>query len=478
MSGSATLKLSGTQFRRVGLIAIQAAFIVGCLVTLFVVSNLPKYVPLLPLFFLGCLGGWYVFQRPLLNIAMLMGSVVLILDHEDGIQIEEVFFGLYYLAFLGHWFVTRIFLMDKPVFIRREERVLIVFLVLMTFTPLLTLLMQGHMGTARGEWISLSFLALYFPIKEAVVTYKKGMLVVLGGLAWIGLFVLVRNVFNYQEVLLSATYAYQITHGRAVTNEGPLLAAAFLSLVFVLYSVDKKVRLLAVPLFAAFLGGLLLTQSRGYWLAFIAGSLFLFYISPAKYRWRLFNTGALAGVLAFGAAFILLGDLVTLVIAGMFDRLVSIANASTSDISLVNRFMESKAVVQWIAINPIVGYGIGFNYAVFDIIYEWTAVKSFVHNGYLALWLKFGIWGLGMVMYFLVSVFRRAIRVIRSGHVFSTEMICCAGVAACIAAFSISANTSNPFYINDMMFLCAILTGLAGGCVVRHENQRRADPSI
>jgi O-antigen ligase len=469
MSGSTTLRLSPVVFRRLGLFAICGAFAFALLVTTLVVWRMPTYAPILPALFLAGIGAWYVFQKPLLNLAVVFGLLVLILGHDDGTQLTEVVFGLYYLAYLGHWFVTRVFLMDEPVFIRREERVLIVFLVLMTLTPLLTILLQGAPGTARGEWVSLSLLAFYFPVREAVVSYKRGIWVVVGGLLWIGLFVLVRNVFNYQEVILSATYAYQISSGRAVTNEGPLLTASVLSLVFVLFSRRRIVRYLGAAGFAAFFGGLLLTQSRGYWLAFIAGALLLLILSPGKYRWRLVNTGVVAAGFALGAAFLLLGDFVTLVVTGMIERFVSIGTASTADISLVNRFQESAMALSWIAKNPIVGYGIGFNYAVFDIIYDSTLVKSFIHNGYIALWFKFGIWGFGMLLYFIIAILRRAIAVMKSGQVYSTEMICCAGVATCIGAFAVSANTSNPFYLNDMMFLLGILSGLAGGCSMRHD---------
>jgi O-antigen ligase len=469
MSGVAALRLGPTLFRRLGLFAIYGAFAFALLVTTLVVWKMPAYTPILPTAFLGGIVAWHVFQRPLLNLAVVMGLFVLIIGYDDGTQLTEVFFGLYYLTYLGHWFITRIFLMDGHVFVRREERTLIIFLVLMTLTPILAILMQGSPGTARGEWVSFSFLAFYFPVREAITSYKRGIWVVLGGLLWIGVFVLVRNVFNYQEVLLSATYAYQITHGRAVTNEGPLLAASVFSLVFVLFSPNRNIRFVAAPAFAAFFGGLLLTQSRGYWLAFIAGALLLLILSPGKYRWRLVNTGIIAALLAIGAAFLLLGDFVMLVISGLIDRFISIGSASSSDISLVNRFLESNAVLSWIAINPILGYGIGFHYSVFDIIYEWTAVKSHAHNGYLALWFKFGIWGLGMLLYFIVSILRRAIKVMKSGSDYSIEMICCAGVATCIGAFAVSANTSNPFYLNDMMFLLGILSGVAGGCSMRHD---------
>lgn len=464
MDYSAHIRLSANTFSRLGFIGIQSIFSICVVLILYVTWFIPGVSFVLPVVFLGLSCVWILFRHPLLNLGTVLAAFVLIVDFEDGIQVTEVFYGMYYLGFLVHWFVTRIFFTRQKVFVQREDKILFLFLILMTLSLSITLLFGGKLSAARGEWLSLSFLAFYFPVREAVATHKRGIIVILGVIAWLGLFVLVRNVLNYQQMLLNASYAYQVIHGRAVTNEGPLLAAAMMALVFYLFTNRWYFRIPAAAAFLSFIGGLLLTQSRGYWLAFIAGTIFLFLLVSWKHRIKLVTACLLSGFLILGLATIVLGDFVLLIISGLMDRFLSIANASSTDISLVNRILESKAVLSKIAENPILGYGMGVPYSVYDITYETTVTKSFVHNGYIALWYKFGLWGLMMILFFFGGIMYRAYRTFKSSIRVSLVGVCCAGAVASFAALAVTANTSNPFYMNDLMFLYAVLAGLIGGC--------------
>ncbi len=464
MDQSAHLQFSPATFDRAGSGVIQGLFTFGLFLLLYIVWLLPDVIVYVPFLLVGLVGAYVVFHYPLLNLSVVLSLFVLIVDFEEGIQIREVFYGLYYLSFLTHWFVTRLFIRRQVVFQRFEDKILIVFLFLITISLFVTLLFDGTLSAARGEWISLSLLAFYFPIREAITEYRHGLMVILIVIAWIGFFVLIRNVFMYREILLSATYAYQITHGRAVTNEGLLLVPAMLALVFYLFSDGLTARASLLIAFLFFLAGLILTQSRGYWVAFLIGGGFLFLLVPRKYKVKLLSTGFLAGGLILGLGIIFLGDFVLIVVSGLLDRFLSIGSASFADISLINRFLESKAVLAKIIQNPILGYGMGVPYSVYDITYELTVTKSFVHNGYIALWYKFGLWGLSMILLFFGFVMYRAYAVFRFDSGVTIARVCCLGVLACFAAFAVSANTSNPFYNNDLMFIYALLAGIAGGC--------------
>ena len=153
-----------------------------------------------------------------------------------------------------------------------------------------------------------------------------------------------------------------------------------------------------------------------------------------------------------------------LLVYGVAERFVSIFSATTADISLVNRFTESLGVWEYVKTNPILGYGLGVEYRVHDIIYDATIVKTFIHNGYIALLYKFGIWGAGLIFYFFWSVLRRAYRVYRSHDLALNTRLAGLAVIGAFASFSVSALTSNPIFINDAMFVISILAGIAAGC--------------
>ncbi|MDA1029619.1 MAG: O-antigen ligase family protein [Bacteroidetes bacterium] len=454
--------------RHWGSALLVAVFGIGMMLLAFITWKVDWVLPFIPVILIGGIGMWWLFQRPLLNLAVVLSSFVLISDFEEGIQITEVFYGLYYMSFLGYWFFKRLFLDHNPVFERAEEKALWVFLILVTLSIPLTLLFGGTFKLWLGEWLSLSLLAFYFPVKEAVIKYDKGLKVMIGVILFVGLYVLARNGMEYMLAITDAVQAWEIAKGRAVTNEGLLMVPAFFSLAMYLFSVEWKQKTAFLGLFIAFFAGLILTQSRGYWVAFVLGAAILFLLIPRQQKGRLLVTGVVTFAVVFSVAVLALGDVLILVLGGMLDRLLSIGTATTKDISLVNRFLETGAVWEHIKTNPILGHGMGVSYRFYDLTYEFSDSKPFIHNGYFALWYKFGIWGPALILSFLGICIRRAVVVVRrnqGNHIAGTA---CLAVIACLAAFSLSANTSNPFYINDPMFIFSVMTGIVGGCYSLH----------
>jgi len=449
---------------RLGTSVLNLCLIFGLSIVFWVVWAAPDLAPFVPIVLVGAVGLVILFQYPLLNLCLVLSSFVLIAGFEEGFQITEIFYGLYYLSFLGHWYFTRLFLYREAVFRRPEERTLAIFFVLISLSFPLTILFGGSFSGFVSEWISLSFLGLYFPIREAIERNRRGLVAILSAVVLIGLYVLIRNVLNFQDVISSAEYAYEVARGRAVTNESLLIVPAILCLVFMLFQTRWIRKLSFATLFLAFFAGLLLTQSRGYWLAFLMAALVILLIVPFRQKLMLTisTAGTIVGVIVIGIA--VFGDAILLLVYGVAERFLSIMTATTSDISLVNRFKEAMGVWEYVRLNPILGYGMGVEYRVHDIIYDVMIVKTFIHNGYIALWYKFGIWGMGMMFFFLGSVIRRAYLVFRSKNLESIVRLGGLVVVASFAAFFMSALTSNPVYINDAMFIISVLAGIGGGC--------------
>lgn len=450
----------------------------GLLIVVFAVW---KSVTLLLLFLglvVAVVGAWYLFQRPVLNLCTLILGFTLIAGFEDGTQPTEVLYGLYYLAFLGHWFLTRIFLYREPIFESRESRVLALFIVLATASVGLTLLFGGDLRFYIGEWLSLSFLALYFPVREVVTRHKYGLHAVMAAVLILALWVFTRNVLNYQQILLDAAYAWQVTRGRAVTNTSILMVPLFVSLVFLLHTPKLRTAWMSGSVFAVFFAGLIISQSRGYWVAFAGACVVLLLLMPGRQRLRLFGIGAASVAGIVGLGYVLLGDVFILVATGMLDRVLSIGSAATTDISLINRFRETSVVMGKVMENPILGYGMGVPFSFWDLTFlpPFHHVTTFLHNGYVALWYKFGIWGLGMVLYFWGSAIWQAVKAYRAdGSLFLR--LSNLGVAGILISLVISAITSNPFYINDPMFMFGIATGAAAGARELLKAGKRESPT-
>ncbi len=464
MSTRVTAQLSSGHLWKLGNYTLKLSLAVGLMLILWIAWSAPDIASFLPIVFVALPIVWFLFQRPLLNLFVVLAGFILIAGYEEGFQVTEILYGLYFLGFLGHWFFKRLLLYQEPVFTKPEERVLILFLILVSLSFPLTVLFGGSMKEFMSEWLSLSLLAFYFPIKEAIERHEKGLYVILGVVAWVGMFVLIRNVLKFQDIVSGAEYGWQIARGRAVTNESLLLVPAIFSLAGVIFQTKWLPRLTLAALFLLFLAGVILTQSRGYWMAFLAGAIIMILLTPRRQKLTLLGMGAVTIVGVVGVGLIFFGDTVLLLVYGVAERFLSIMTATTQDISLVNRFKETSAVWESVRLNPILGYGMGVSYRVQDIILDITVVKAFVHNGYIALWYKFGIWGLGLMLFFLGSVVRNAVLAFRTEQETIVIRVACLAAAASFCALFLSAITSNPFYINDTMFIYAVLAGISGGC--------------
>lgn len=171
-----------------------------------------------------------------------------------------------------------------------------------------------------------------------------------------------------------------------------MLLAPALSVLFTRYR--QSLKLLAMIAF--FMGGiaLVLTFSRGGWLASFLSVVLLFSFAARRIRiprWVLFS--AIAAVLITAIAFK----------SAISDRLTnSDQGAAASRIPLMHTALEM------IADNPILGVGVNNyplrmqEYATPDV--EWLYT---VHNKYLLDWAEMGIVGLIALLWFLLSTIRR-----------------------------------------------------------------------
>ena len=424
-------------------------------------------LPFVPIVLLAPAAAFYLFKRPLLNLAVVLSGFSLIVGFKAGLQAEEILYGLYYLSFLGYWFFTRSYLQRQVICNRPEERTLLIFLVLVTLTVPLSVAFDGWPDMIFGEWLSFTMLGFYWPIKEAIEKDERGLKVVVGSLIVVGLFVLVRNLLEYQSDLSNAEQLWQIASSRAITNESLLMIPAFFCIVLYLRTRSFPGRMLLLATVLGMFAGLILTQSRAYWVTFFLGTGFIFMFVSGKDKIRILSVGIVSAVGIGTLAYVILGDYLMLVLSGLLDRFLTLQSAVSNDVSLINRFLETQGVWEHIKVNPILGYGMGVPYRFYNITFEYSEIKTFVHNGYVALLFKFGVWGLGMMLFMMVRFFVTAFQNWKKRHDQLLPRLISLSVAAGLLALSVNATTANPFYQNDLMFIYASLWGIAGGIRAR-----------
>lgn len=459
-----------------GRFVLASGLAFGLLIVVFLTWKAPGVLPYFLLMLLGGAGLWYLFRHPLLNLIVALAGFVLIVAHTEGINVLEVLYGLYYLGFLAHWFVTRVFLYREHVFQEPEEKALLIFLIGVTLMLPLSFLYGAPFGAAFSEWTALLFLFSYFPVKEAFVRYRTAPWWILGALCWVGLFVAVRNGLMYQQALGNAEMAWQIARGRVVMNDNLLMVFTTMSLVLVTFA-GYRLRLLpALGFFLTIFTGLILTQSRGNWLAFLLGAFAMFLVIDRSSKRRLVGL-ALVGFACFvGSGLIFFSEYVHLIFAGLVDRFASLQTAATDDISLVNRFRETAAAWEHILRNPILGRGMGVPYAFFDLAHMATDRDAFIHNGYVSLWYRFGLWGLGLVLFIWARLAWRGLQAFRIQSGDTVARLYGLAAVGGLTALTLTTLTSNPFYLKDATFIFGILLGLAGGAY--HRMRLRSHVSV
>jgi O-antigen ligase len=433
---------------------------------LLVAWKAPQYLPYIPAILLGLAAGWYLFQYPVANLVLAISLFVFVSKPEDGIQVGEVLYALYYLGYLAHWFFVHIFLRGNDWAKGSQEMLVWALMAWLLFSIAPALFFHGDPKEIVTDGMNWALLLFIFPIKETIRENPKNLYVFIGIWIWLGLYTAINNLVHYREIIANANFAWQVERGRAVTNENLLLIPLIFCLILLIYEQRKVLLLLYGSCFLLFLGSLILTQSRGYWVDFALGATCLFFLVKRPEKIKLLTYSSVT-LLIFGLlAYFFLGNLFTLVVEGLMRRLFSIQNAAAADISLRNRFAEYAQLWKLIQQNPIIGYGMGVPYNVYDIPTRLNLSKMFSHSGILHLWYKFGFIGLGIILSLWFKTIAQGWRVWRARNVQHAPdllQLCGLGVCICFIALLPSFNSSNPFYLKSPLIMQAVLFGMLAG---------------
>ena len=425
---------------------------------------------------LAASGAVVLLRYPALNFFVLLIGFVIVANNQAGFQLREILYALYLYTALAAWGIHRLFLTKEPLLRTRADQALALFLFLLPFTFVLTILFNGRLVGAVSELFSLSLLALYFPLKEIAARYKWAPKALVLTVVSVGMLVALRNFYEYYQMLGRVTQAWQVQTGRVVTNDNLLMVSSLFSLVLIVYAQRWKSFLLSCGCFFLCFGGLILTQSRGYWMAFALGALALVVLTDKVRRRRILLFGGVGLAAMIGAGYLLVGSYMDLLLGGLMERVLSIGTAATADLSLVNRFREAATVMELVWVNPILGYGMGVPYYFYDIAHQLTDLDALVHNGYVGLWYKFGLWGLGLVLFFWARTLWSGVRAFTATHSAHWTRICGVTASISLVGFVLSTVTSNPFFLKDSLFIFSVVCGLAAGAYLR--SRREESPGV
>lgn len=431
----------------------------------------PVALLLVPAAVVGLGAASALLTRPVGGLVTAIVLAAGLTGYSDSAGLGEVVFGAYAVVYLGLWYGTRL-IEGRPLVRSRTDACLAVFIGAgLAGGAGLGLVMGADLGMFVGEFRSFAMLLFYFPVREACSDHPDGAAAVAKALIVVGLVAGGWNAYVMWSAFSSASELWQIIDVRSAYGEATLTSSLLLALTVLLTSRSRAAAVGWAVVVATLLVGVILTKSRGYWAAGVVGGVVLAAILSRADRRRL--AGAVGGVLVASAvvSLALFGKYVQLLVVGLAKRFLTLGDAATVDVSLINRFYESAAAWDRIAVNPVLGYGFGVPFRRYDLIYGGTLDWAFIHNAYLGMWYKLGLWGLVLVGVAWVSTFWNAAAAGRARGLQARERALGAGVAGGLIAIAIAANTSNPFMLADQTLVVGILFGMAAGLGLRAKTE-------
>ena len=376
-------------------------------------------------------------------------------------DVFEVLFGLSLIGFVGAWYGTSV-VGGTRVLRSTTDVATFLFIVVGSLGGLaLGLLTSAPISEMRSELTCVLAFALFFPVREVCVRYEQGPRIIAGALIGLGLYASGVNAFRLYGALTGAIELYEVVDIRVATGEIQIIGALIVTALWLTSTPSTKARVAFFAVASFLLAGLVLTKSRGAWLTTAAGLMVCGVLAGGIIRRRLILAMLGGGLATVLAGLLTIGPQLALIGIGVLRRLTSISTAATEDISLLNRYAEAAATWEAILSSPILGSGWGAPVVRYDLIGLHTTYTSFVHNGYLWLWHKVGIWGLLLLCITLAGTLWEGTRATRTTAIHREYRALAAGATGAVVAYIILAVPSNPYVVLDQMLVVSITLGLA-----------------
>lgn len=461
-----TSEINIKKYIEYGLIVSVLSFLFGLII--FKAENLsPIFISSIAaaslFIYLGCrIKGAFILFYLLLGMTFL--------ENNEGIEPIEIPF--YIASVLLSAYILLEIVTGKIIIKNALDKLFILLIFLLPYAIILGILNGGSSYKALGEATNFFGVLAYFPLKKYLneQAFRKVAYFIVFSFIF---FVLVRNLIYYREILTQAILPWQTENARVAANEFILVMGACLFMSYAALSKSVLQWLLYTALFVLMIGGLLLTQSRGYWLAFIFGALLIFWIIERRGKFKILLTFVILSSATVLIATLFFYDLFGTVINALSARFQTLGSGKL-DLSLHERFLESKTVVGLISSNPISGYGMGYTFTKKMLFYDNFVETSYVHNGYLATWFKFGIVGLITIISIWFLIIKNSIQLYKESSTF-IHKVTSLTILGTVAGMFLVNNTSPQVLIFESILFISLFGAYLSSNPVKTEDSESSD---
>lgn len=417
------------------------------------------YIYIIPAIAIGALIIAILFRNPVYFIYLYFLSFTLFLEDAPGIQLTDVIFFCLTILFVVLYFFPYI-VSGRAEVTTNIDKWYVLFIICLGFGFINGLLVSKSRIFAVSDMTYFIGVWLYFPFKYHFKSekFRKTIFAILLIMCF---YVLIRNFVNYREIIIQSNLPWQIQVARVPENEIIILTGTVLTLLAFAYHPNKLFKPFFFFLFSLFAAGLILTQSRGYWVTFVIVVLIIIAIGDRSAKlYVLFGTLflSLIGILVVYFFFGHIFDLVVKAITHRFESIDTISSPTRMGPSLLERVYETETIVGKLLHNPIAGYGMGTRYERYYILFGTYRSMTYIHNGYLAIWFKTGIVGLVAIVAFCLATLKNLWRIFHSVNTYFMKLIS-------LAAFSLLSgmlvvNVTSPQFLGFDSMTLIILMGI------------------
>lgn len=376
------------------------------------------------------------------------------LENPEGVSVAEIIFLLYTLAVAFFYFFLPL-ITGRLKTENTLDKLFIIFTLMLPYASFLGLFNGAAAYSAFGELTYYTGVFTYFAFRYHLPnpSFQKSLLALIILLL---VFVMARNAWYYQEIILQAYMPWQVSKARVAANEVLILFSSVLFSVALVYVKQLKYKMFAIVLLGVSIASLVLTQSRGYWLAYVISFIVIFILLNREKKIQMVVWFGTIAALVITTAALFFSSYFDLVTTALVERFQSIATSTQKDVSLLERFDESASVFNKIIVNPVIGYGLGVEYTKFYYFDRIHGATSYVHNGYLAVWYKFGLPGLFILLSICLITIRNAYRIFKNNPQTVHKILGLSIIAVIFGMFLVN-NTSPQFLAFDSTLLLTIM---------------------
>ncbi len=388
-------------------------------------------------------------------INLLILCHVFIIKSTKELSVFEVFTGLLLIYIIVNWIYQTKFADNKILFKTKTEFWLMFFLSTCFFSVIPAVIYSSSLLKWTRELIPFLTLFLFFPLQA--YSKPKHIQFLLIPLFIISFVVSIQNIYLYKTAMSDIKFAWEVLSSRETANEPLLFVSVILSVGFFNYFNKKSLKILSIASILLFGISLFLTFTRGYWIATILALSVIYILSNKNIKKKLLLQFAIIGFIAVFSLQFFFSNIGEILVETIVSRFTSVGTALT-DVSFQNRIVESKAVLELVKNNPIMGYGLGKTY-IFNPIIPREMPTWYVHNAYLFLWFKLGFLGLAsfLIFYFTILIHGFHLSIKNKTNNFT---IIINSMNACLISMLLVSITSPQFIQKDSMLIITLFAAI------------------